>query len=324
MESWGVFWKGGSRNVSIGRVASAMRIRVALVNVALLGIALLAFVSQARGDAGNAPVVNCYDQTRQVVQKMRRGDCQGAVVSAEEAARVGASRRDYVRRAFNEQRGPSLPGRTLQRIGTGFFVDNDGTVVTSRHVVENCAVVSVSPTTGDTVQAELVGLDHLNDLALLRTELTPPGVARVVQSQSPGVAMVGYPDQGIPPITPLLTVADMIGTETIAPGLTVLKLNADVRPGNSGGPLLDQKGNVVGVVFAEINTPGVYEQTGKIVRNIGFAIPGDILVAFISRWQIPYWKGSGTAETVAAGNLLSQARPYIARIGCWQSEQEAR
>ena len=136
--------------------------------------------------------------------------------------------------------------------------------------------------------------------------------------------MVGEPDKGIPPITPLLTVADMIGTETIAPGLTVLKLNADVRPGNSGGPLLDQKGNVVGVVFAEINTPGIYEQTGKIVRNIGFAIPGNTLVTFISRWQIPYWKGSGTAEPVAAGNLLAQARPYIARIGCWQKEQQAQ
>jgi S1-C subfamily serine protease len=319
-----VFLKGKVCNEPIDMMASAMTVGGAAARVAVLSVALLAFGSQARGESGKALVVNCYDETRQVVQKTRRGDCRGTVVSAAEAARVGASRRDYVRRAFNEQRGPSLPGRTLQRIGTGFFVDNDGTVVTSRHVVENCAVVSVSPTTGDTVQAELVGLDHLNDLALLRTELTPPGVARVVQSQSPGVAMVGYPDQGIPPITPLLTVADMIGTETIAPGLTVLKLNADVRPGNSGGPLLDQKGNVVGVVFAEINTPGVYEQTGKIVRNIGFAIPGDILVAFISRWRIPYWKGSGTAEPVAAGNLLSQARPYIARIGCWQSEQEAR
>jgi S1-C subfamily serine protease len=246
------------------------------------------------------------------------------VVSADEAARVDTSRRDYVRRAFNEQRGASLPGRTLQRIGTGFFVAKDGTVITSRHVVENCAVISVSPTTGDTVQGKLVGFDHINDLALLRTELAPPGVARVVQAGSPGVAMVGYPDQGIPPIRPLLTVADMVGTETIVPGLTVLKLNADVRPGNSGGPLLDQKGNVVGVVFAEINTPGIYEQTGKVVRNIGFAIPGDTVVAFISRWRIPYWKGSGTAETGAAGNLLAQARPYIARIGCWQNEQKAQ
>jgi S1-C subfamily serine protease len=248
-------------------------------------------------------------------------------VSADEAARVDATRRDYVRRAFNEQRGAGLaglPGRALQRIGTGFFVDNDGAVVTSRHVVENCAVISVSPTTGETVQGELVGFDHINDLALLQTELTPPGVARFVQARSPGVAMVGYPDQGIPPIRPLLTVADMVGTETIVPGLTVLKLNADVRPGNSGGPLLDQKGNVVGVVFAEINTPGIYEQTGEVVRNIGFAIPGDTVVAFISRWRIPYWKGSGRADTVAAGDLLAQARPYIARIGCWQKEQQAQ
>jgi serine protease Do len=289
--------------------------------LAAMSVALFAFAPPARGDEGTPLVVNCFDEARNVVQKTRRGDCRGRIVSADEAVRIDAARRDYVRRAFNDQRQAVLPGRALKRIGTGFFVDRDGAVLTSRHVVENCEAISVSPTTGDTVAAEIIGFDQINDLALLRTDVSPPGVARFVQGRSPGVAIVGYPDQGIPPIRPLLTIATMIGTETIVPGLTVLKMNADVRPGNSGGPLLDQKGNVVGVVFAEINTPGIYAQTGEIVRNIGFAIPGDVVVAFISRFQIPYWKAGGAAEAGAA-DLLGQARPYIARIGCWQAEQQ--
>ena len=291
--------------------------------VVAMSVALFAFAQPARGDDGTSLVVSCFDETRNVVQKTRRGDCRGRIVSADEAGKVDAARRDYVRRAFNDQREALLPGRTLKRIGTGFFVDRDGAVVTSRHVIENCHAISVSPTTGDTVQGELVGFDQINDLALLRTDVSPPGIARFVQGRSRGVAMVGYPDQGIPPIRPLLTTADMIGTETIVPGLTVLKMNADVRPGNSGGPLLDQKGNVVGVVFAEINTPGIYAKTGEVVRNIGFAIPGDVVVAFISRWRIPYWKGGGAVEAVA-DDLLAQARPYIARIGCWQGEQQSQ
>jgi serine protease Do len=298
------------------------------VTVAAMSVALVAFAPPARGDDGTAPVVNCFDETRNVVQKTRRGDCRGRIISADEAASVDAARRDYVRQAFNDRREALLPGRTLSRIGTGFFVDRDGAVVTSRHVIENCDAISVSPTTGDPVQGELVGFDQINDLALLRTNASPPGIARFVEGRSHGVAIVGYPDQGIPPIRPLLTAADMIGTETIVPGLTVLKLNADVRPGNSGGPLLDQKGNVVGVVFAEINTPGIYAQTGEIVRNIGFAIPGNVVVAFISRWQIPYWKAGawkegGLAQPVGAEDLLAHARPYIARIGCWQGENQA-
>jgi serine protease Do len=291
------------------------------VTVAAMSVALVALASPAPSDDGTSPVVTCLDETRNVVQKTRRGDCRGRIVSADEAVKADAARRDYVRRAFNDQREALLPGRTLRRIGTGFFVDGDGAVVTSRHVVENCEAISVSPTTGDTVQGELVGFDQINDLALLRTDISPSNIARFVQGRSHGVAMVGYPDQGIPPIHPLLTAADMIGSETIVPGLTVLKLNADVRPGNSGGPLLDQKGNVVGVVFAEINTPGIYEKTGEVVRNIGFAIPAAAVVAFISRWQIPNWKGGGAAEVDAAGDLLAQARPYIARIGCWEGEQ---
>lgn len=289
-----------------------------MASLAAVSAAPAALGQQARGDGSAALIVNCFDPTRNVVQKTRRDECRGTVVSADEAGKIDAARRDYVRRAFNEQREAILPGRALKRIGTGFFVDTDGAVVTSRHVIEHCDVVSVSPTTGDMVQGELVGVDPVNDLALLRTDISPPTAARFVQSRSHGVAMVGYPDQGIPPIQPLLTRADMIGTETITPGLEVLKLNADVRPGNSGGPLLDQKGNVVGMVFAEINTPGIYKQTGEIVRDIGFAIPADVIVAFISRWRIPYWKGGG--GTAAAGDLLAQARPYVARIGCWQEE----
>lgn len=297
-------------------LTAAWKVAVAAACV-VLGVSAL----PARADTAAPLVVNCFDEARNVVQKTRRGECRGRVVSPEEAVRIGATRRDYVRRAFDDRREALLPGRTLMRIGTGFFVDKDGVVVTSRHVVENCGTITVSPTTGNTLSGELIGYDQINDLALLRTDAAAPGVARFVQGRSAAVAMVGYPDQGIPPIHPLLTAAEMIGTETIVPGLTVLKLNADVRPGNSGGPLLDQKGNVVGVVFAEINTPGIYAQTGEVVRNIGFAIPGDVVTAFISRWQIPYWKGRGSAEAVGE-DLLAQARPYIARIGCWEGETQ--
>lgn len=296
-------------------------LKTALKGIVAVGMAWAVSALPVRAEMAAPLVVNCFDTTRNVVQKTRRGECRGKIVSAEEAVRIEAGRRDYVRRAYNDRREAVLPGRTLTRIGTGFFVDMEGAVVTSRHVVENCDAVTVSPTTGNTVAGEVLGFDQTNDLALLRTDAAPPGVARFVQSRSVGVAMVGYPDQGIPPIRPLLTNAEMIGTETIVPGLTVLKLNADVRPGNSGGPLLDQKGNVVGVVFAEINTPGIYAQTGEVVRNIGFAIPGEVVTAFISRWQIPYWKGSGAAQAVAE-DLLTQARPYIARVGCWEGEQQ--
>lgn len=296
---------------------TASKAAVVAVSV-MLGVSAL----PAWADTAASLVVNCFDETRNVVQKTRRGECRGRVVSSDEAMRIEAARREYVRRAFDDRREALLPGKTLMRIGTGFFVDREGAVVTSRHVVENCETITVSPTTGNTLAAELIGYDQINDLALLRTDAAPPGIARFVQSRSAGVAMVGYPDQGIPPIRPLLTLVEMIGTETIVPGLTVLKLNGDVRPGNSGGPLLDQKGNVVGVVFAEINTPGIYAQTGEVVRNIGFAIPGDVVTAFISRWQIPYWKGRGAAEAVAE-DLLAQARPYIVRIGCWEGERQS-
>lgn len=298
-----------------------------IVSVWMLTL-MLAVVSGWPGFSGahaadpSALIVNCHDPERGIVQKTRRDRCQGRVVSAEEAARIEADRRDYVRRAMTDRTAPVAPGKRLRGIGTGFFVSRDGMVLTNQHVIGNCDVVSVSPATGETATADVVASKPGSDLALLRVDLKPDAVARFTSSRglSGPVALVGYPDQGIPPIRPLLTDGQAAGIERLSSTLSVLRIRADVRRGNSGGPLLDRHGSVVGVVFASINTPGVYRRTGEIVRNVGFAIPSDLAMAFLRAHNVAYGTGRAAAATASedGAEMLSRARPFVARIGCWR------
>ncbi|TVR98203.1 MAG: serine protease [Rhodospirillales bacterium] len=269
-----------------------------------------------------ALIVNCHDPERNVVQKTRRDRCQGRIVSDAEAAEIEAARRAYIRRALTDPSPSVAPGKRLHGIGTGFFVNRDGWVLTNHHVIGNCEVVSVSSTSGESAAARVVATKSGNDLALLHVDLTPAAVARFASSRSiaGAVALVGYPDQGIAPIRPLLTNGQAVGMEQLTPTFRVIRFRADVRRGNSGGPLLDGSGNVIGVVFASINTPGVYRRTGEIVRNVGFAVPSDTAMAFLRTHHVPFGSTGGAAVAAATDgtDLLARARPFVARIGCWR------
>lgn len=284
----------------------------------IIAVAFAAVLAAAADVRADPLIVNCFEAARNIVQKTRRGDCRGTIVSESEAEEIRASRRDYLRRAYEERPASYGEGNRLKGIGTGFFVSKDGTLVTNGHVIRDCDVISVSTTDGRSAAARVLAGDNSKDLALLRVDLDPPGVARVLprRTASGSVAMVGYPDQGIPPIKPLLTTGRALGIEQVSNGLRVLKIEADVRPGNSGGPLLDQQGNVVGVVFAEINTPKIYESTGKILRDIGYVIPSDTVIALLDRERIPYWRAG--IDATASSDLLASARPYVVRVGCWK------
>lgn len=158
--------------------------------------------------------------------------------------------------------------RTTLGGGTGFIVNSDGLVVTNRHVVEGSGSARVQLTTGANHTAQVVDQHDTLDLAYLdidaSTEFTPIAVGdsddvRVGES----VIVIGFP------------IADQLGAEpTVSQGIVsarregLIQTDAPVNPGNSGGPMLDQFGNVVGVVVSRVDQSG-----GRDISGIGFAIP---------------------------------------------------
>jgi len=170
-------------------------------------------------------------------------------------------------------------GETQRRgaaTGSGIVIDANGTILTNWHVVENAIKVTVSLEKGKTVNAQVVGKDPSNDLAVLRIQ--PDGLAlhpltlgdsSRVQVGDPVLA-IGNPFNLERTLT--TGVISALQRRITAPnGFTidhVLQTDAPINPGNSGGPLLDSSGHVIGI-NSQIETGG----TGGGSVGIGFAVP---------------------------------------------------
>jgi S1-C subfamily serine protease len=160
--------------------------------------------------------------------------------------------------------------------GSGIVINGNGTILTNWHVVENAIKVTVSLEKGRTVDAQVVGKDPSNDLAVLR--IRPEGLTlHPLTLGDSSTAQVGDPVYAIGnpfDLERTLTtgVISALQRQITAPnGFTidnVLQTDAPINPGNSGGPLLDALGRVIGI-NSQIETGG----TGGGSVGIGFAVP---------------------------------------------------
>ena len=158
--------------------------------------------------------------------------------------------------------------------GSGFVILEGGLIITNNHVVENAVSVSVILKDGTELQAEVVGRDPSTDVALLRVATRTPPPVELGDSDRVRIGeqaiVIGSPfgfDQSltagyISALGRKLRSGDDYGTEID----NVIQTDAAVNPGNSGGPLLNTEGEVIGITTAIFTTGGGFE-------GIGFAVP---------------------------------------------------
>jgi len=298
-----------------------MMARMACLQAAAV-LAALAVLAPIAADSAEGPyVVNCHDKSLGTVQRTLSGDCAGEVVGDEEAAAIQQERRDYIRSVLSKPSGSKVQGKRLAGVGSGFFVASDGSLITNYHVVDDCAAVSISPTFGEMVLASAIIPNEQADLALLRADLTPPGIAGFIKGadsiyRGPGY-LVGYPNQGLVTIEPVITPVAVLHQQNTTSSAPAFVIKGDVRQGNSGGPLLDSGGGVVGVVFAKVNSVKAFETTGERVRDIGLALPGTVVQAFLDQNNVRY-SAIPRRSPQPESQILIDARPFVAQIGCWK------
>jgi len=160
--------------------------------------------------------------------------------------------------------------------GSGFFISEQGYIVTNNHVVEGTNSVNVVLSNGATEKATVVGTDQYNDIAVLKVDGAVPAVAALGNSDilKPGETAIAI---GSP-------LGDFKNTVTMgvvsATGRSIdtgkgyqmeglLQTDAAINPGNSGGPLVDLAGEVIGVNTLIVRSSG----NGAVAEGLGFAIP---------------------------------------------------
>ncbi|TGE00535.1 serine protease [Methylobacterium nonmethylotrophicum] len=201
--------------------------------------------------------------------------------------------------------------------GTGFFVGGSGEVLTNAHVVEDCGRVEVRGPLG-AVPAQVVARDAANDLAILRTGLTPPKVAALRMGIRLGepVAAFGYPLAGVLSTSGNFTLGNVTALTGLGDNTSYLQVSAPVQPGNSGGPLLDGNGNFVGVVTAKLNALKVMVATnGDIPQNVNFALKGAVAATFLESNGVAFTAGSAAAP-MAPADLADHAKAMSVSVTC--------
>jgi len=209
---------------------------------------------------------------------------------------------------------PPSPG-TARGSGTGFFITRQGQILTNAHVVDGCKTLSVSPIGGAPMRASVVSSDKSNDLAVLSTDAPVKAVAQLrgAQPVRQGETIVVY---GFPLSERLSSGGAMTnGSISALAGprddTRFLQISAPVQPGNSGGPLLDMTGSVVGVVSARLRD----RAGGPVSQNVNFAIKTEVVRTFLAAVGVQSETATGGRE-LAPPDVGDKARSFTVYIEC--------
>lgn len=171
--------------------------------------------------------------------------------------------------------GPGMPGAQVrQGVGSGFIISEDGLIVTNNHVVKDAQSVTVKLSDGTRLDATIVGTDPLTDIALLKVDSDRP--LPVVEFGSSSEMRVG--DEVIAMGNPFGLGGTVTAGIVSAKGRDIrsgpydnyIQTDAAINRGNSGGPLFNTEGKVIGVNTAILSPDG-----GSV--GIGFAVPSDMV-----------------------------------------------
>ncbi|MBR0657473.1 S1C family serine protease [Plastoroseomonas arctica] len=192
--------------------------------------------------------------------------------------------------AFN--RPPAVGGTPERRAvssGTGFVVA-PRRLMTNAHVVEGCTEMRARRPDGSDVVARVDAADRTRDLALLtvQTDVGPALNFRATPGPRRGETVVtyGFPLAGLLSSGPSLTTGSVSALAGLSDDPRQIQISAPVQPGNSGGPLLDMAGLVIGVVVSKLNAQRVAQRTGDIPQNVNFAVKGQEALAFLREQNV--------------------------------------
>lgn len=218
----------------------------------------------------------------------------------------------------------SLPSPSLELVSsaTGFAVSTNGYFLTNYHVVEDIIdkpgqVRIKMDESGDEIKTRIVKTDRRTDLALLKAEGTfepvrfsPDDSVKLGES----VVALGFPQVDLQGKSIKATTGSVSSENGIKDEVQWFQMSAPIQSGNSGGPVVNTIGEVVGVTVAQLNEEWVTRRTGRTPQNVNYAIKAAYATAFLDSTECAgqYRRERGTAGGMK--EAIAQVRKSTAMV----------
>jgi S1-C subfamily serine protease len=180
---------------------------------------------------------------------------------------------------------PAARAASRTQIGAGVVAAADGLVLTNHHLVKDCESISLRDAGEARAAARVVAADVANDLALLRAErafATAASFRRGAPLQAgEAVTVVGFPLAALLGFEPNVAFGYVSAVGGLRGDASRFQISAPIHKGNSGGPILDQGGQVVGIVTSKLDALAVQRRMGDLPQNISFGVKGEVALAFL-------------------------------------------
>ena len=202
--------------------------------------------------------------------------------------------------------------------GSGFIVNRSGQILSNNHVVKGCSKIFITTRSGQVSPAKIVAQTEADDLAILQSDVTTIEPAKFKFTPAPrigeGIIVFGFPQLGLLASSGNVTNGIITGAVGFKDDARHVQISAPVQNGNSGGPLLDLGGNVVGVIVAKfgLNAAILLED---IPQNVGFAIKGAVVRSFLDINGISY-SNSEAGPSLSIADVADRARGFSVAILC--------
>jgi hypothetical protein len=210
---------------------------------------------------------------------------------------------------------------TKQQTGSLFVVSKAGHAITNQHVIQGCTELRIEGREG---VVKKVTDDAVNDLALVQMPGGVKATAAIATDpaklrQGEDIVVFGFPLNALLSSGGNLTPGVVSAITGLGNNTNQIQITAPIQPGSSGSPVLNKKGQVVGVVSMKLDDKKMVRVTGQTGQNVNFAVSGQTLKTFLDTHKVDYRSGGGLLSFEKnTADLAEDARKWTLVVECWK------
>jgi S1-C subfamily serine protease len=232
----------------------------------------------------------------------------------------------------NRQKGHEKPQDTIpapdrsvenevQKVasGTGFYVSKVGHILTNNHVIDGCEETKVH-SKGKVINTVKIASDTQNDLALLKVDNKPLFVFALSEEGSyplQDIIVAGFPFGERVSSTLKFTKGIVSSVAGLGNNYSEIQIDAALQPGNSGGPIIDEYGNVIAVAVSKLDMKKILKDYGVIPENTNFGVKASVVKNLMQGNSVPIKKPN--RELISKADLSQSVTEGTVYLTCWMT-----